>query len=1273
MDLRELESYRLADAIKFNDSLNPKIWGPDEHLRPEVRQALMAMAEDFKEFLGIDVEVKDITISGSNAAYTYTDHSDIDLHLVADLPRADASEVYRELFDAKKYQYNDQHDYRIGPYEVELYVQDARQPHVSQGIYSVMNDRWLRVPSRRKPQIDDISVRSKYEDLGQRVDRAIASGDLQRMDRLAEKIRNMRQAGLAKTGEFGPENLAFKVLRGNGTLQRLRDARMAAKDRVMSLAERKKRRRRRTYGYGGYWYPGYGYYAQTSTDAGATDAGGDGGGEGLEESKDILGVLDLFTDFCATRLGLETRPRIKVKRDPAWSQRNGTFGKYLPDDNLLIVSVAGRHPVDIMRTLAHELTHHRQSEITEIPPNAGETGTSFEDQANAMAGRIMRDFAEQHPSYFKQRISEQLDRPTHSAQDIIKRHGVQEKDLIDQLKKGIEVELEHTRDPRVAIEIALDHLWERPDYYDMLAAVERPMGEGMREKIGALAAAACVAGTPGCATTDTSTADVVRGVQTVGRVAKNLPTRAGAEEELRQELKNWIRRQGGATDQPTRLPVPDIRKDQSTPESISRVGPQVPVQQVPKKPQKKRVEPVPPTQRPRTQYSDQDPKTPGKIDIEVKESSGYIPTDAEKNDPRFKMALTVDVRPGQTGKEANKLGLKTDSQGRPQLLMKKLQNLLEDVKSGVEEATAGPPRTVKATQQQISDLMDMLGRTPNAELKQRFLQVSKDILHLKSDNPSWALGELTRRAMGLHKTFYSQTTWQWVNDLIKLRADLNLGYQKHPDGPNIERDVNDFLNRQGMFRFPIRKNAPVAEFESKLQEKCWTGYRQQGMKKKGGRQVPNCVKIDEFLSNQVGGGDDGPGDDPQERLLGLAKALQQAMYGANRNKADTQRIKREIENLGATLRPTQSEHGYDVALFHPQHWRAGILITPAGVGMSAGPLTEDEDLTEVKMSPGELEKWARSDEAQGIQAGFEAELIFRDTSREDEQEEEPDYGADERASSIDDVLDFFSNDEYGFGLYGTTLRRLRDALVEDYGTWQQEAIDNAWYEDEENQVRDYMESNVWGDDTEQDQYRERAAEDLGVDTSEESAERSQEIEERARALFDQDVAQAISDQDRYYDEAREYYSEMMADSGDFDEENFFEDRYPYMSDVANSFELDWPILTGGRHGPGERSIEDIADSLRGVVDGEVRASSGYHGAARRPGRWIVEPDGSLEPDDSDEAGLEIVSPPMPLPQALESLRRVIDWANGPGDAYTNDSTGLHMGISIPHKLSLIHI
>ena len=101
MNITELDSYNLADAVKFNNTLNPAVWQGQE-MKPEVRERLLTIAEDFKEFLGLsDIEVKDITVSGSNAGYTYTPYSDIDLHLVVDIPQADESAVYRELFDAK--------------------------------------------------------------------------------------------------------------------------------------------------------------------------------------------------------------------------------------------------------------------------------------------------------------------------------------------------------------------------------------------------------------------------------------------------------------------------------------------------------------------------------------------------------------------------------------------------------------------------------------------------------------------------------------------------------------------------------------------------------------------------------------------------------------------------------------------------------------------------------------------------------------------------------------------------------------------------------------------------------------------------------------------------------------------------------------------------------------------------------------------------------------------------------------------------------------------
>ena len=405
MDIKELQDYRLSDAVKFHDTLNPKIWGSDEHLLPEVREKLMAIADDFKEFLGLDLEVKDITISGSNASYTYSDYSDIDLHLVADLPKADLSEIYRELFDAKKYQYNDQHNFKIGGYDVELYVQNANEEPKSNGIYSVLNNDWIKVPARRKPTVNDESVKSKYEDIGCRIDAAIESGDSARLEDIAKKVRAMRQSGLEQTGEFGPENLAFKVLRSNGTLEKLRTARMAAKDRELSIAEAGKKKQRFKYGFSSnqYWEPGFDYYSK-----GATDTDADFESAPVKEGVDDINTqLQNFVKFCAEQLKLSAIPKIQIKRDPAWSERNNSFGRYEPDSDTLILSIANRHPLDIMRTMAHELTHRKQDEKADMPVGAGETGSKWENDANARAGILMRKFAELHPEYFaKEPISE---------------------------------------------------------------------------------------------------------------------------------------------------------------------------------------------------------------------------------------------------------------------------------------------------------------------------------------------------------------------------------------------------------------------------------------------------------------------------------------------------------------------------------------------------------------------------------------------------------------------------------------------------------------------------------------------------------------------------------------------------------------------------------------------------------------------------------------------------------------------------------------------------
>ena len=118
MNFQELS----VQPITHNQTLNPELW-INNTLKPEVRRKLMQIAEHFVDFLKTpDLKITDITISGSNAGYNYSEYSDIDLHIVAVVNPEQA-----ELFIAKKNNYNFVHDIKIHGIDVELYVQDNAQ------------------------------------------------------------------------------------------------------------------------------------------------------------------------------------------------------------------------------------------------------------------------------------------------------------------------------------------------------------------------------------------------------------------------------------------------------------------------------------------------------------------------------------------------------------------------------------------------------------------------------------------------------------------------------------------------------------------------------------------------------------------------------------------------------------------------------------------------------------------------------------------------------------------------------------------------------------------------------------------------------------------------------------------------------------------------------------------------------------------------------------------------------------------------------------------
>lgn len=235
MYLRELTQEAVVDdAIIFRDKLNPALW-KNNSLKSDIRQKLLQIAKNFIDFIDIpNIKLTDITISGSNAAYTYTDHSDLDLHLIVKIPK-DKEYILRPLFDAKKNQYNFTRNIKIKGIDIEVYVQGSEDIHHSAGIYSVLDNRWLSEPKQERVDIQDDDVENKVNSYKFKIEAAIKSKNKHRLIAVKDEIARIRKTGLERGGEFSVENLTFKVLRAQGSIDKLRNAIRELEDQELSL------------------------------------------------------------------------------------------------------------------------------------------------------------------------------------------------------------------------------------------------------------------------------------------------------------------------------------------------------------------------------------------------------------------------------------------------------------------------------------------------------------------------------------------------------------------------------------------------------------------------------------------------------------------------------------------------------------------------------------------------------------------------------------------------------------------------------------------------------------------------------------------------------------------------------------------------------------------------------------------------------------------------------------------------------------------------------
>jgi hypothetical protein len=248
----------ILSSFHLQDELNPKIWvlpneramsdpkGQVETMKPKVRERLLQIAYEFIDFLGVDVVVSDVVMTGSLSNYNWSRFSDVDLHIIIDFNQFSKKELplYEELFRLKKTLFNDNHDITIFGYDVELYAQDENESHFSSGEYSVLFDEWITEPKKDKTEIDTDLIKKKSEQWMNQIDTIIENAKdeplevaIKLIDKYKDKIKKYRTAGLEKGGEMSDENLVFKVLRRNGYIQKLFDFKNEFIDKSLSLKE----------------------------------------------------------------------------------------------------------------------------------------------------------------------------------------------------------------------------------------------------------------------------------------------------------------------------------------------------------------------------------------------------------------------------------------------------------------------------------------------------------------------------------------------------------------------------------------------------------------------------------------------------------------------------------------------------------------------------------------------------------------------------------------------------------------------------------------------------------------------------------------------------------------------------------------------------------------------------------------------------------------------------------------------------------------------------
>lgn len=233
---------KIVKSFYAKDTLSQDIFQGTKMI-DSVRNKLLSVTDNFYDFLGVEFFIYDVVLTGSLANYNWSEFSDIDLHIIIDYDESGhRQDLLKEFFDAKKAVWNAAHDIKIKNYEVELYVQDVKEKHISSGVYSILNNNWIIEPQKAKQKIDDRKILEKGEEYAKIIDNLIKKKDKDpdvknKVDDIKKKIKRFRQSGLNDGGEYSYENLTFKLLRRNGYIEKLINFKKELTDTKLSVNE----------------------------------------------------------------------------------------------------------------------------------------------------------------------------------------------------------------------------------------------------------------------------------------------------------------------------------------------------------------------------------------------------------------------------------------------------------------------------------------------------------------------------------------------------------------------------------------------------------------------------------------------------------------------------------------------------------------------------------------------------------------------------------------------------------------------------------------------------------------------------------------------------------------------------------------------------------------------------------------------------------------------------------------------------------------------------